>query len=140
MADLSALSTANISVINPMDAKIITMIAAEAVDIGQAVYQNSSGKAALADANAAGAQQIRGIALENVAAGQAVSVLVKGILYGLDLSGMAYDAVAYLSDTAGALADAAGTMTVNVGRVVGLPDDSISKALFINIDWLRTWS
>jgi len=51
------------------------------------------------------------------------------------------DAIVYLSDTAGALADAAGTMTVNCGRITVVPQSgSAVKVIFFNFDWLRAWS
>ena len=140
MADISALSAANISVANPMEAKIVTMIAVEAITRGQAVYQTSAGKAGIADANAAGKQQFRGIALETVGAGQTVSVLIEGRLYGFDLSSQDYDAVLYLSDTAGSLADAAGTLSVICGRVMAEPDDDLTKIAYIKADWHTVWA
>lgn len=140
MADISAITAANISVVNPMAAKIRTFIAAAAIDIGEAVYLNASGTVDLCDTNAAGKQQFRGIALEGVGAGQPVSILIEGILYGFDVSGVAYDGLVYASDTAGAIADAAGTMTVNVGRVIALPDDDLTKAIAVFADWHTTWA
>jgi hypothetical protein len=140
MADITV-TAAQVGAVFPEKAEIVDMIAAEALTAGQAVYQvAASGKAGLADANAAGQQQFRGIALNAAGAGQAVSVLKKGHVYGFDLSGMDYDDPAYLSDTAGTLADAAGTMSVNAGRVVALPDASASKVLYVEADWLRTWA
>lgn len=121
-------------------ALILDMIAAEAITAGQPVYQTSAGKAGIADANAAGKQQFRGIALKTVAAGKACPVLVRGFIAGYVLSGVAYDGIVYLSDTAGSLDDAAGTMTVNCGRVVGLTDNDITKVLFVDADLVRAWS
>ncbi len=135
MAAISAITAANISVVNPMQAQIRTYIAAAALSIGEALYINSSGKADLCDGNAAGKYQFRGIALEGVGAGQAVSVLQEGILYGFDLSSQAYDASIFVGDTAGELADAAGTKTIYVGRVVPLPDDDLTKALYVSVTW-----
>jgi hypothetical protein len=78
--------------------------------------------------------------LNAAGAGQAVSVLVRGHVYGFTVSGMNGDALAYLSDTAGYLDTANGTMTVNCGRVTCLTDASLTKVLYICADWLRTWS
>jgi methyl coenzyme M reductase beta subunit len=105
------------------------------------VYVLTTGKVGVADANASGKQQFRGIALAAAAAGQAVSVLKRGHVYGFTVSGLNADALVYLSDTAGALGDAAGTMTVNCGRVMCLPDGAtLTKVLYIEADWLRAWS
>jgi len=139
MADI-ALTAAQVGACFPDKAEIVDMIAASTITQGQALYQTTAGKAAPADANAGGLQQFRGIALNGAGAGQAVSVLVRGHIYGFTVSGMNGDAIAYLSDTVGALADAAGTMTVICGRVTCLTDSSLTKVLYIDADWLRAWS
>lgn len=139
MADIT-LTAAQIAPVFPDSAEIYDFIAAVTITAGQAVYINSSGKVALCDTNAAGAQQFRGVALNGGGAGQAISVLKEGHVYGYDLSGLAYDAPVFASDTAGALGTAAGTMSVNVGRVVPLSESSLTKVLYICADWLRTWA
>ena len=135
MADLSIAST-----ITPVfaDYEGYDMIAAVTITNGQAVRQNTSGKAALADANAgSGAEKFRGLALTKVGASQGVSVLKRGHVYGFDLSSLAYDALVYLSDTAGALADAPSTTSsVPVGRVVALSDSNLTKVLYIDAAWV----
>jgi len=139
MADITV-TAAQVAACFPDKAEIIDMIAAETITAGQAIFQDTNGKANLADANASGEQQFRGIALNGGGAGQAISVLKRGHVYGFTVSGMNCDAIAYLSDTAGALADAHGTMTVNAGRVTALTDASLTKVLYIDADWLRAWS
>ncbi len=139
MADIT-IGTNGISVVHADRAEIVDMIAVEAIAAGQPVYQTSAGKAGIADANAAGKQQFRGIALKATAAGKACPVLKRGFLSGFVLSGVAYDGIVYLSDTAGSLADAAGTMTVNCGRVVGMTDPDITKILSVDADWVRAWA
>jgi len=124
----------------PDKAEVITLLAGAALTAGQAVYQDANGKAGVADANASGAQQFRGIALQTVGAGQAVDILIRGHVYGFAITGMNADAVAYLSDTAGYLDTANGTMTVNCGRVTCLADATPTKVLYICADWLRAWS
>lgn len=140
MADITV-TAAKVALVKPQEAEIFDMIAGEAITAGQAVYlDGTTRKALIADANVAGKQQFRGIAMKTVGAGQAVSVLKKGLVEGFDLSGLAGDAIAYLSDTAGALADAASvTKTVNCGRVVALTDANLSKVMYIEADWLRAW-
>lgn len=140
MTDLSIASTGIREVFAEKN-DTFRMIAAEAITAGQPVYQTSAGKAGVADANASGKQQVRGIALYDAAAGEAVSVLRRGYIAGYDLSGVSYDGAVYLSDTAGKLADAAGTMTVNVGRVEApLCDPDLTKVLFVGGEHLRAWS
>lgn len=133
------LTAAQIAPIYPQNAEIYDYIAAETITKGQAVYFTSAGKVGVADANDSGKQQFRGIALNSAGAGQAVSVLHRGHMYGFTVSGLDADAYAYLSDTAGALADAAGTMTVRCGRIVALPDNAGTKALYVDVKWVDSW-
>lgn len=122
----------------PQYDEIISVKLAEAVTAGQAAYGTSSGTFGLADANASGKQQFRGVFLQAGAAGEVVPVLKRGYLYGYTLSGNP-DTPIYLSDTAGAFADAAGTMTVVCGRVLALPDGS-TKVLYVEASWTWVWS
>lgn len=138
MADIVVTADA-VAVIFPDAAEIYDFVAAAAITRGQAVYVNSSGKVDLADANGSGTLQFRGIALNPAGAGQAVSVLKRGHVAGFTIS-QAYDAALYLSNTAGALADAAGGTSVNCGRVVPMSDSSLTKVVYIDADWLRTWA
>ena len=140
MADL-ALAATKIAACFPEEAEIYDFVAAATITAGQAVYiVAASGTVGVADANDAGKQQFAGIALNGGGAGQAISVLMRGHAYGYTLSGMDYFAPAYLSDTAGKLADAAGTMTVNIGKVLPLSDSDLTKVLYVAVDLLRVWS
>lgn len=139
MADITV-TAGKVGAVFPTKADIHDRIAAETITKGQALYIASDGKVGLADANAAGKQQFRGIALNGGGAGQAISVLERGHIAGYDLSGLNADAQVYLSDTAGALADGAGTMEVPVGRVVCLSDANLTKVIFIDTSWLTNWS
>lgn len=139
MADI-LIGTNGISLVHSNKAEIVDLIAAEAITAGQPVYQTSAGKAGIADANGAGKQQFRGIALKAAAAGAPVPILKKGYLSGFVLTGVNPDALLYVSDTAGSLSDTVGTMTVNVGRVTCLTDPDLTKILYVEADWLRTWA
>lgn len=139
MADIAS-TAAQIGVAFPEKAEIYDFIAAATIVAGQAVYQNSAGKVDLADANGSGTLQFRGIALTGAGAGQGVSVLKCGHCYGFTVSGVAYDAPLFVSNTAGALADAAGGTAINAGRVVALTDPALTKIVYIDADWLRTWA
>jgi len=122
-------------------AEIHDHVAGVTITAGQAVYiVAATGLLALADASTDGAQlkQFRGIALNGGGAGQSISVLMHGCVYGYDVSGMNYDAIAYLSNTAGALVDSdAGDVTVECGRVYPLSDTNTSgepsRVLFIDV-------
>lgn len=110
-----------------------TVISGVAITPGQATYFAADGDAELADGSAAGTAKVRGIALKQVSAGQPVSILLQGPILGWDLSGLAYGADVFLSDTAGELADAAGTVSVKVGTVWPLSDTDRTKVLYVNI-------
>lgn len=116
--------------------EIYSLEAAETITKGQAVYVNSNGKAALADASAAGTLNLVAIALNSVGAGQPVSVLKAGFVAGATLTGLAYGDPVYVSDTAGGLDTAAGTVSKVIGRVAPVNQaGSIQKALYIQSDW-----
>ena len=139
MADI-ALTAAKIGLVDPMKAEVYTFLAAEAITKGQVVYMTTSGTVGVADANVANKQQARGIALNAAGAGQAVDVCVKGMLYGFTLSDQSYDDPLYLSDTAGAMADAAGTLTVPVGLVYPLSDKDKTKVFMAHFRMREDYS
>jgi hypothetical protein len=133
MADITR-TASKIAVVYPEKAEIDNGVAAAALEAGQPVYIDSNGKYALADANGSGTDKFRGIALETVAAGQPVSVLVRGELYGYTLSG-AYDSLAYVSNSVGELADAAGSTSLTVGRVVAVHNSKDATKILKVTGW-----
>jgi len=116
------------------NAEIFNGLAAETITAGQAVYMSSAGTYGIADANVVGKQQARGLALEGAAAGQAFSFIKRGPVAGFTIP-QAYDARLFLSDTAGALADAAGTLSVPCGRVMALSDSAKTKVVYADFVW-----
>lgn len=118
--------------------EVIPCYVIEAVTRGQAASQATTGFQ-VADANDSGHQQFRGVYLESGVAGDIVPVLKRGVVSGFAVSGLNADAIVYLSDTAGSLDDAAGTMTVRCGRVIIGPDKS-TKLVYIDADWTAVWS
>lgn len=135
-----ALTAAQVAPVHPLKAEIYDFIAAATITQGQAVYCASTGKVNLASAGAAGTKQFRGIALSGAAAGQGVSVLVRGFVYGFTVSGLTIEDIIYLSDTAGGLDTSAGSATVNVGRILALPNsNTLTKVLWVQADYLRSW-
>lgn len=140
MADV-ALTAAQVEPAYPSNAEIYTGIAAATITKGQILYLNSSGNLDLADANGSGTLQVRGMALNGAAAGEVVEYLKRGIVYGFTVSSIAYDAPIYLSNTAGALADAAGGTSINCGRITLIQSSgTLTKVLYFEADWLRTWA
>lgn len=140
MAAISV-TAAQIAEVDPIKATIRNYITGVALTKGQAVYiVPATGKLALADGNGSGTKQFRGVALDAGGVGAAVRVLEAGDCYGFDLSGLNYDDPVYLSDTAGSLDTAAGTVTVYCGRVAPLTDASLTKVLRVAVrldgaDW-----
>ncbi len=135
MADLVVVEAA-VAVVFPLKAEIHTGILAAAVTAGQAVYVViASADFDLADAGVADQlAELRGIALESGGIGQAINILKRGHLNGFTIS-QAHDDEIFLSNNAGALADAAGVVNVHAGRVVALSDKARTKVLFIDIPW-----
>jgi hypothetical protein len=115
----------------------IDLIAGVAITAGQAVYCNTSGYAALADASAAGTAVCLGIALETVSIGQSVPILMDGWLDGMAVSGVAYGVLLKLSDTAGAVDNGAGSPTVSapIGRVLAATDGALTKLVLLNCSY-----
>lgn len=136
MADI-IVTAAQVAAVFPEQSEIYNVKIAAAVTKGQALYQNASGTYGVADANSAGEQQFRGVALEAANAGEAISMLKQGILAGYTLA--TYDDQVYLSDTAGAFSTHPGTLSVRCGRVMSLSDPALTEVLYIEADWLREW-
>lgn len=95
-----------------------TLVAGEAITAGAPVYIDANGKWINGNGGAAGTARIYGLATKTVIAQEPLTVVKLGTFDGFELSGLAYDAPVYLSNTVGRLADAAGTVSVLVGRVV----------------------
>lgn len=109
-----------------------TLPSAEVVSPGQAArFDTTTGRFTKANGTTAPEGRIYGIATGGLAnvAGQPVTVIKKGVIDGFDLSGLAYDAPVYLSDTDGALDTAAGTVSVVVGRVIPASGQTLGTAL-----------
>jgi len=138
MADI-VVTAAQVAAIDPLKAEIHSFVAASTVTQGQVVYITTSGTVAPADANDSGLEQARGIALNGGGAGQAIGVLKEGRCAGFTLTQDA-SVPLYLSNTVGALADAAGTMTVPCGIVVCMPDKDATKVVYASFRWGPDWS
>lgn len=136
MADLTR-TPGQVKLLDIDFAEVYDIVPAVALSAGQAIQFNANGKAALADANAgSGAEKARGLVLGSVGIGQGVSYVLRGRVTGFDLSGLAYGALVYLSDTAGELSDTPSTTNaVPVGRVVPLSDGGTpTKVLYLDFE------
>lgn len=139
MADI-VVTAAKVGLVDPQKAITFNGIAAAAITKGQLVYMDTSGTIGVADANDAGKQQARGIALNAAGAGQAVTYVKEGAVYGYTLTTQAYSAPLYLSNTAGAMADAVGAMTVPVGIVQPMSDKDRTKVFWAEFRWAADWA
>lgn len=117
MANIAVASAGRIRIVESIIQD--TKIALEAIVAGAPVRKDTAtGKFTNANATTAAEARVWGIAKESVAAGMPVTAIRLGVLDGYTLTSQAYDAAIYLSDTDGRLADAAGTVSAPVGRVI----------------------
>ena len=114
-----------------------TAPAAEAITVGQVVrLDTTAGTWTLANGSAAGEARGLGIAISAAnQAGIAITAVIKGVLdMGDALGDLTYDDDVFLSDTDGTLADAAGTVSLIVGRVVpGFASTTPDKLLRVDL-------
>lgn len=105
--------------------KVVTVLqftgpAVEAITKGQRCrFDATTGKVALGNGTNAAEGKRGGIALGSAAIGEAVTILNQGLVdVGDALDGLNYGAEVYVSDTDGAFADGAGTVSIIAGQVV----------------------
>lgn len=119
--DLTARAEANKSidpVHKPADADQRTLPAGEDLTAGTPVLIDpTTGCWLTAKADTAENARYWGLVLRNAAKNTYVTAYRRGEVDGFDLDGLDYDDPVYLSDT-GTLADAAGTIALEIGRVV----------------------
>ena len=87
----------------------------------------ANGEFVKADASAAANARSIGLANGKARAGMGATALFNGEMDGFDLSGLAFGADVFLSNTVGAIADVAGTTSKTVGRVINVNGDKILK-------------
>jgi hypothetical protein len=116
MADI-ALTTANKVEVVGAPVLQLTLQAAEAITAGGIVRIDTNGKFTPGNGTTTTEAAIYGVATKTVAAGEYVTAIRRGRMDGFVFSG-AYWAAIYASDTDGRLADAAGTVSVVVGRII----------------------
>lgn len=118
MADLTLTTANKISVDTAGPNVQISGVAGAAITAGSPVcFDGTNDTFIVADANNAAADAVVGIATRTVASGEPLTALRRGLMSGwanLPVPGK----LVYVSDTAGALGDAAGTASLPVGIVV----------------------
>lgn len=130
-----ATTAAQITLVYPQKAEVYDKIAAVAITAGETVYVNTAGRAGKGDASSATTLKQSGMALNSAAAGKAVSILKRGHVAGVTVSGMDVGAVVYFSDDAGQLADAAGTVSKAIGVVDATSEPTPTKLLYVDQTW-----
>ena len=128
------ITAANVRAVTIIDQS--TAPANVALTRGQVVRIGTGGKWVLANAtDAANLGSRRGIVLKDVAADEPVTVLHKGTIdLNPALDALAFGASVFVSDTSGALDDAAGTVSSVAGTVVaGWAEVGASKLLRIDL-------
>ncbi|MCU0464061.1 MAG: hypothetical protein MUF38_05790 [Anaerolineae bacterium] len=127
----------NVALLQVHQVEVYSLVAGEYIEAGQLVCINSSGKVVKADAGALATARAAGFATANANINEGVSVLRRGMLEGFTLTSLAYNALVYVSDTAGAVADApgaSGTYRKVVGSVWAKSDPTKTKVLMVDID------
>lgn len=119
MADVALITANRIHVVG-IPEKQLPAVAGEALTAGELCRFDTAGLAVNADGSGAGTADVVGMAQKGVAAGMPVTLLRRAVIDGFNLDGLAFGAYLYLSDTddVGAIGDAAGTVSVKVGRVI----------------------
>ena len=129
MADVVLVTAGQLRVEESLEQE--TLPAGVAIAAGQSVRKDATtGRWALADASAAGTADAYGMAVKTVPAGMGVTAIRRGVIEGFDLDDRDYGEQIFLSDTAGGIADAAGTASRVIGSVTpvhthllgGVPD------------------
>ena len=119
--------------VNPVHVKnsdMVPMKGPQGLLIGQLVYITSTGQIALSDASVAGTAIVDGV-IVGVGAG-VYDVANKAWLAGYDVSGVDYGDPLFLSDTAGAFDDAAGSVSLTIAKVWPRADFSLTKLVYFN--------
>ncbi len=132
---MAAITWSNDASIVYTDAMVRNYLVAPGVTLakGEAVYFDANGRLVKSNAAAAGTAKFAGIVVEVQSGREAVAaVVVFGEVAGANLSGLAYGASVFLSNTAGGLDTAAGTVSVLAAKVwTGSGELNRQKVLFV---------
>jgi hypothetical protein len=118
------------------EAEIFNATCGVTITRGQLVYFDANGRVVLSNGGASPTAKLAGIALQAGNLGQVISIIKRGHVGGYTIP-QAYGALGYVSNTAGALDDAAGTVSKVCGVVVPLSDAARTKVFYVNADqWM----
>jgi hypothetical protein len=129
MADIAVVKE-RIATVYSDRAEVYNHIAGADLDAGDLVTINGVGAIIKADADDAGANTFRGVALQTVKSGMPVAVLYQGHVYGFSIAALNVNVPLYVSNNAGKLSDTAGTKSMIAGYVSALSDKA--KVIYIN--------
>lgn len=118
---LLTISADDVRVVKRSDLTQLTLPAGEAINAGQYCRPSSAGKFEYGNGTTTGEVGDGFIAEKSVAIGDPLTAHKgPGVVLdlGAALDGLSYGASVYLSDTDGRLADAAGTVSLVVGKVI----------------------
>lgn len=133
-----ALTTAGVASIDTLPHIQHTFVSGEAITAGAPVYMNTTtGRIYNSDANGSGTRQCMGIASETaLTSGVAITVVMQGFMSGWNFGSATFGSAVFVSDTVGAIADAAGTASIYVGELLPVNGTTLGttadKALFVN--------
>lgn len=140
MSDIAIEANRKVNVEFAEEAEIRDIREAETLAVGDVVYVTAAGKALKANADGVAPLKAQGRGIVTMRTGSTVSVMKRGYLAGYDLSGLDYDAQVFISETPGKLATVAGTIPVPCGRVSCLTNDSQTKILYVEFDWINQFA
>lgn len=138
MATIPVTAAADVRILESIEARLIPMIADEAITRGQPVYRKTNKRAGVARANAVGTAKVVGIATSDAIAGQAFEALYHGRMVGFALAAVPVGTTVYLSATAaGAIDDTAtsgiGNVVVPLGTVHAMTDVAGTPFVFFDV-------
>lgn len=125
-----------VALVHPTKAETFNVILAEDASAGDVLYQTTAGTFGLSANDVNAKDEPRGIALEQGASSQVISMVKQGAIYGVDLSGEAYDGLVYVTSSAsghGGMSDS--VVSEIVGRVIPLTDSDKTKVLYVDFPW-----
>ena len=125
MADIAVATAGTIRIVESI--KQLTAPAGEAIVAGAPVRFDTNGKFVNGNGTTTTEAAIYGIATFSVAANEPVTAVKSGVLDGFTFT-QAYGAQIFVSDTDARLGDAAGTVSVVVGRVIPAWGQSLGTA------------
>ena len=132
MGDI-ALVAGEIAMVYPRLCETYNVEAGEAITKGQVVCWDTDGQVIVADGNQAARDEPVGIALRAGAAGETISILVRGIMEGFTVSAQNTGVILTLSDNIGAM-ETAGAGE-HCGRIWALSGGTTAEyVVFIDFD------